>query len=742
MHRVPLRLLGWVLACLMAIALGRQVVLADTGLALFWPAAGVGALWLLSSGSGRRAAGDAVVLGATVSAYFLVVEPMPLLEAALLGAANATQALVVRRLVGTRSGPEPVRTTRQLARLFAASLLAALAGSVPGCLAVWTSGADLDRVLVVGWVVRNACGTFVVAAAVLTCLGDGLRSPTRGAPVRRRAVAAELALTLGTTVLVGLVMFGATRGTPLGFLLIGVAAWVGFRFAPAVGAIYSAVFGTLVILLTLLGQGPFGTLTNLSARATVVQAFVTMTTGLVLMLALGVAEKNALAQRLASAEARARTRADLLDAVTEAMADGLCVTDSWGHVVLANSAAAELAGGDEHGRHVHDPDDPGFLHPDGTRVAPQDLPHARALRGERVASTDVVRVDPATGQETVLATTAVPLHLDRSGFEDATPDEDGPLAVVLLHDVTHERAEKRMLENFAGVVAHDLKGPLTGVLSWAEIAREQLGGPIDPDSVAAARASLARIDGSATRMNALITDLLDYTLAGSAELQVHSIDLDEVVASVVADLEVTGPAPVVQHEPLGHVLADPLLIRQLFANLVGNAVKYVDEGVLPQLTIESRVRGDRLQVRVTDNGIGIPSADRGKVFDSFFRSTTTGAYPGTGLGLAICARAVERHGGRISARPGPDGQGTTMILTLPLDPAPRPEPLGPPAPLEPLPSADLTASVEPGPSLEPVSSVEPVETPGPLTLPSPRPPSGSDPTPQGASGPDAEAAPA
>ncbi|MCW2868222.1 MAG: Signal transduction histidine kinase [Marmoricola sp.] len=701
MHRVPLRLLGWVLACLLAIALGRRAVLPDTGLALFWPAAGVGALWVLSSGPARRAAVDAAVLAATVAAYFLLLEPLPPAQAALLGVANAAQALVVRRLVGDRSGLVPVRSTRDLTRLFAACFLAALVGSLPGCLSVWAGGGGVDRAVALDWVVRNTCGTFVVAAAALTCLGEARRQRGAGstgaepgtrhpgllgllAPGRRRTVVVELALTLGTTVLAGLVMFGATRGTPLGFLLIGVAAWVGFRFSPAVGAIYSTVFGALVILLTLFGQGPFGALESVAARATVVQAFVTMTTALVLMLALGVAEKNALADRLAAAEARARTRADLLDAVTEAMTDGLCVTDSWGHVVLANSAAAELAGGDEDGNHVHDRDDAGFLHPDGTRIAPDDLPHARALRGERVTTTDVVRVDPATGAESVLQTTAVPLHHRGSGLDAAaTSDQDGPLAVVLLHDVTHERAEKRMLENFAGVVAHDLKGPLTGVLSWAELAREQVTALGPGDAVHEVQGSLERIQSSAARMSALITDLLDYTVAGSAELQVHSIDLDEVVASVVADLEVSGPPPVVQHEPLGHVLADPLLVRQLFANLLGNAVKYVEEGVLPQLLVESGVHGDRLEVRVTDNGIGIPAADRGRVFDSFFRSSTSGDYPGTGLGLAICARAVERHGGRISARPGPDGQGTTMILTLPHDPDPHPEPAPDPAAAEP-----------------------------------------------------------
>ncbi len=664
----------WLLAYLVAVVLGRQAVLPDTRLALFWPAAGVAALWLTTSPTRRTLAADVALLAGGTAAYFLVVDPMPLPEAVLLGVANTAQGLVVRGVLrASRDAvPPDVTKPRDLTRLAAASLAAGLLGAVPGCLAVLVGTGDLTRTVALGWAVRNASGTYVVTGAALVLWSwrrhGALTGRARPRAADRPGAGLELLGSVATTITAGAVVFGASAGTPVGFLLIGVAAWIGFRFSPVVGAAYSVVFGSATVVLTLLGHGPFGTVADLSVRATVVQAFVAMTTGLVLMLALGVAEKNALADRLAEAEQRARTRAELLDAVTESMTDGLCVTDSWGHVVLANSAAAELAGGDEHGRHVHDPEAPGFLRPDGSTLDPQELPHARALRGERVDRTDVVRVDPATGQETILSTTAVPLHHRGPGDGDGDGDGDGedPLAVVLLHDVTRERADTRMLQNFAGVVAHDLKGPLTGVLSWAEIAAEQLDRlATDGADVAELRASLAQVGGSAGRMSSLITDLLDYTLAGSAELHVHPVDLDELVDGIVADLVTPGPAPVVQHGPLGHVVVDRLLVRQLFANLLGNAVKYVEDGVLPRVVVESRERGDRLEVRVTDNGIGIPAADRGRVFDSFYRSASTGDYPGTGLGLAICARAVERHGGRISARPGPEGAGTTMTFTLP-----------------------------------------------------------------------------
>ncbi|MCW2822950.1 MAG: Sensor protein kinase walK [Marmoricola sp.] len=171
-------------------------------------------------------------------------------------------------------------------------------------------------------------------------------------------------------------------------------------------------------------------------------------------------------------------------------------------------------------------------------------------------------------------------------------------------------------------------------------------------------------------MSELISDLLAFTQTQNAELARQPVSLDEMVDQVAHTLRDTHheEIPVIEHAFLGRVLADPTLVRQLLTNLIGNAVKYVAAGVVPHVVIGTSQLGDMLEVWVSDNGIGIPDRDLGRVFDSFFRASSTQDYPGTGLGLAICARTVERHGGRISARKGPGGQGTTITFTLPLDP--------------------------------------------------------------------------
>ncbi len=241
------------------------------------------------------------------------------------------------------------------------------------------------------------------------------------------------------------------------------------------------------------------------------------------------------------------------------------------------------------------------------------------------------------------------------------------MAVVVIHDVTQERTHRRELQAFAGTVAHDLKAPLTGVGSWAEILGDQLDA-LEID-VSAPRSSLRRIETSAARMEQLIADLLSYSQAQSATLAPASLSLTGMVEQVAREQrEVYADVrPLIEHGPLGQVYADRTLVGQLLSNVIGNAVKYVAPGTTPHVLIGSELVGDMLEIRVADNGIGIPRNERGQIFDSFYRASSSGDYPGTGLGLAICARAVERHGGRISAREGLDGGGTTLVFTLPAD---------------------------------------------------------------------------
>jgi signal transduction histidine kinase len=650
----------------------------DSGLAFFWPAAGVGALWMLRGRTRAHVVLDGALLLVS-STVVDVVMGIPLGASVLFALANLTIGLTVRyasSLVEWRSfwGPLPRRVAgkHDLLTLGLACFVAAVASAPFGLLGAYVYSGSLTWGATAAWLVRNTCSTFVVVAAVLAMLTALMRAHARsGWEARltsepRRHWLPELVLASIVTLSATALLFGSERQPPIAFGLIIASTWLGYRFSPAVGGLFALVLSTIAVLCTQAGRGPFGAVADLASRAIVVQVYVLVITVLVLVISLGVAERSALLARVVESEARASSRADLLDAVMDVMTDGLAVVEASGDVLLRNPVAERLAGTRSRPGEPGEAEDHGLFHPDGSPIAVTDLPHARALRGEVVTSEDLLRIDPETGEQLVLSIGAVPL---------ARPEEEGgPLAVLVLHDVTRERTHRRELQAFAGTVAHDLKAPLTGVGSWAEILGDQLD--VLGVDVSEPRASLRRIEASAARMDQLISDLLAYSQAQSAVLAPEPLSLTGMVDTVARELRDASspPLPVFEYAALGRVHADRVLVGQLLTNVIGNAAKYVAPGTAPRVCVTSETVGDMVEVRVSDNGIGIPRAERGRIFDSFYRASSSGSYPGTGLGLAICARAVERHGGRISAREGLDGQGTTLIFTLPADSSAEPEP--------------------------------------------------------------------
>jgi signal transduction histidine kinase len=146
---------------------------------------------------------------------------------------------------------------------------------------------------------------------------------------------------------------------------------------------------------------------------------------------------------------------------------------------------------------------------------------------------------------------------------------------------------------------------------------------------------------------------------------VRPLDLDALVEGEMAELRVRFQCPgaVLEKGELGVIRMDPTLARQVFANLLGNAMKYAEDGVLPRIRVDVTRDAAGVRVDVSDNGPGIPPVHRERVFEAFHRVRSE--VPGTGLGLAICAEAVHRHGGTITLDAGPGGRGSTFSVHLP-----------------------------------------------------------------------------
>ncbi|MFB9450095.1 PAS domain-containing protein [Dactylosporangium vinaceum] len=358
-------------------------------------------------------------------------------------------------------------------------------------------------------------------------------------------------------------------------------------------------------------------------------------------------------------------------AILHSVSEGVTVVGADGRILLQNPAARELLGtADDAVSLAEWPAHYGAYLPD--RVTPfpaADLPMLRAIRGEPVDGVELVIRNPAHPDGILVSVSARPLH--RPGA--------GPVgAVAVLHDITALRRYETELAQFAAVVAHDLKSPLTAVHGFAAVAADAVSAT--PPRVETAGAALQRVRQGAVRMREIIDVLLAYTTARDAPLDVADVDLQALVAAVVAErtaprpvaflspavLDVTPPAPSVWVGPLPPVRADPGLLRLVVDNLVGNAIKYTPAGVAAQVEISAGPATGGVRLVVADRGIGIPDDEKGRVFESFHRGRPLD-YGGTGLGLAICRRIVERHGGTIAVQDNPGG-GTRFCVTLPAAP--------------------------------------------------------------------------
>ncbi|WP_243058699.1 ATP-binding protein [Nocardioides sp. SR21] len=669
-----LDLLGFMAYFLLAAFLGRLAVLDGTDLALVWPAAGVAAAWLAVNGWSRWLVLDVVLLF-WLSVLVNVVTGASFSLSLGLGFANVVQVLVFGLLI-TRwcptwwgSGEEPplgIDRIRDFGFLLAASFLSALVSAALGPAAV-ISVSDASWELVVSWVLRN--GTGVVAVFPLALLArHQIRSsrpqqaPDAVGPMRGRGPIELAALVVVSAASFWLV-FVVPSDVPLPFLVLAVSVWAGARYPLGIASAHALAMSAAVTAATVLGEGPFAEIADPDAGALALQAFIAMIVVLTLALSVGRGEILQLSARLVRSERTATEQAALVGTIVDTMADGVSVIDADGTVVLRNPAAESMLGSprlDASGR--IDLGAYGLLHPDGSPVAPEGSPFALARSGQSAEKLDFVVRSPVVPGGRQLEVTARPL-----------PDTDPPMVVAVFHDVTSERRERDELASFAGVVAHDLLNPLTVIDGWTEALLEEAKAGRQADAETQIQ-RLDRILRAAQRMQHLISDLLAYTTARDLTIKPVRVDLAAVATDVararVDAHRVRGLAePVIAVDPgLPAVLAEPVLLRQVVDNLIGNSVKYVAPGVQPRIEVVARrvdgEDGPMVEVEISDNGIGIPDGQHESVFDTFHRAHTDG-YRGSGLGLSIVKRIVERHGGTATARDNDGRGGTTMCVTFP-----------------------------------------------------------------------------
>nr|WP_258562665.1 ATP-binding protein [Nocardioides sp. MAH-18] len=622
-----------------------------------WPAGGLPIVWLLVRGA-RVVSIDSLLMAGALYLVNLLVGAEPAL-AAVFAVSNVVQTWLAVALlrrwcpeVWGCGGSRGLDTPRTIARLGGTLFLALGIGAVVGVAAsaaVPSLGLAFDPVDSLLWFGRNL-GSALVVVPLAIMVGHRITSPGPRPSLRGPDAGPLelLAAALFTVVMYGLAF--SLEELPLAFPLLAATVWFGARFTTLLSAAHSFVVGLATMALTLRGIGPFAAVEDIEVGFLIAQFYIATIAITGLAIATGRDERQALADALRRAQEEVSYEESVRAAVIGSMTEGVLVVDETGDLLVHNDAAARILGlGDQLSTQSRFSMTSWTI--DGVEMTAAERPTARALRGERVEG-ELVVVRVANVGERVLTVSAIPLPHD-----DA---HDRNRAMVLLRDSTSEHAHREELAAFAGVVAHDLRNPLAAIDGWTDMIADELdAGALDTQLT---QEFVSRVRSSSRRMRELIRDLLAHATSSARNLDVRPIDVAALVSEVAAAQHADG---LVSSEPVPAVLGDPVLVRQVLDNLIGNALKYVAPGEEPKVAVIGHRSDARLvTVEVHDNGIGVLEEDRQRIFEEFHRAHFQD-YEGSGLGLSIVRRIVTRHGGTIEALPNPVGQGSVFRFTLP-----------------------------------------------------------------------------
>ena len=355
---------------------------------------------------------------------------------------------------------------------------------------------------------------------------------------------------------------------------------------------------------------------------------------------------------------------DKYRALLEAAPDAMVVVSGQGEIVLLNAEAEEQFGYSRDelvGQQVRNIIPQGFaerLLADDLRSAEeaigQQIGTGLELSGLRKNGTEFpieIMLSPLASPEGLLITAAI--------RNISVRKEDEAHFKATVEALARSNAE---LQAFTNLASHDLQEPLRKIITFA--------GRLETteDGLSERGADyLRRMCAAASRMQALIQNLLAYSRVTSTAEPFHRVALQGVLADVLADLEMSieKSGAVIETGALPEIDCDAVQMRELFQNLVSNAIKFCGAEAPPAIRIESQP-GPKgmLEISVEDQGIGFDSRHAEKIFGMFQRLHGREQFEGTGIGLAVCRKIAERHGGSITATSSPE-DGTRFTLLIP-----------------------------------------------------------------------------
>ncbi|MGI0488750.1 sensor histidine kinase [Pantanalinema rosaneae CENA516] len=283
------------------------------------------------------------------------------------------------------------------------------------------------------------------------------------------------------------------------------------------------------------------------------------------------------------------------------------------------------------------------------------------------------------GQKIMLLNARQIMHADRAtgmillAIEDVTDRKHTETALKLFTAKLEQ--SNRELQDFASVASHDLQEPLRKIQAFGDLLTKEYGECLPEIG----QQYLQRMQNAAARMQTLINDLLAFARVTTKAQPFIPVQLNQVVQEVLSDLEVhiQTAGGQVDVGSLPTIEADPLQMRQLFQNLISNALKFHQPDLPAQIKIQAQMAeppistsnsgsaSERCLLLIEDNGIGFEEKYLDRIFTVFQRLHYRNEYEGTGVGLAICRKIAERHGGSITAMSSP-GNGSTFVVILPI----------------------------------------------------------------------------
>ncbi|WP_435199085.1 ATP-binding protein [Qipengyuania sp. 902] len=582
----------------------------------------------------------------------------PIAQALLLASANGIEIALAVWLTRRWCWRQPIMEDIDDLRRFAiASGMIAPAAS--GLIAILAFGAQPATLLAVysKWVTSDALSMLILAPSIMIAI-DALRTRRK---LRRRELAEWVGLSLAGTALTIVVFVQTTY--PLLFLVPPVVVIHAFRLG-SLGTAFSTIkVAVIALVCTELGHGPINLLTYPETiRFLVLEAFLASA----ILLGLPVSAVLATRQRFAAELAAQKAELALL---AENVTDAILRVDGEGVITYASPSVMAVLGLPPEqfiGKRVSE-----RVHADAADEIAAVEHRLNSGEAEKERFTYRRYLDGEDGE-------AVYIEADCAVARDAeTGEQEG--IVVSARDVTHRVLLERQLKGarshaenaarakaqFLANMSHEIRTPMNGVLGFAELLQRR-----DLDAESARYAEL--IERSGRSMMMLLNDILDLSKIESGQLKVTSepVNVVQLSADCVelhrAQAECKGVslsiAPVVGIPQ--SVSSDPLRLRQIMLNLIGNAVKFTESGGIKMAVAREQTQ---LAISVEDSGIGIDESRLAMIFDPFVQAegSTTRRFGGTGLGLSVSRQLAELLGGSLSVDSMP-GIGSRFTLCIPL----------------------------------------------------------------------------